>query len=58
MASAPDGREVETRGASAPPPEERVTGLPSFKAMRRQRLVEPRIRDLHYGWTAELIARA
>jgi glycosyltransferase involved in cell wall biosynthesis len=36
----------------------RVSDLPSFKAMRRADLLALGIRDLHYGWTAELIARA
>lgn len=35
-----------------------VTDLPSFKAIRRDHLLALGIRDLHYGWTAELIARA
>lgn len=36
----------------------RVTDLPSFKAIRRDDLLALGIRDLHYGWTAEMIARA
>jgi glycosyltransferase involved in cell wall biosynthesis len=36
----------------------RITDLPSYKAMRRDDLLALDIRDLHYGWTAELIARA
>ena len=36
----------------------RVTDLPSFKAIRRDHLLTLGIRDLHHGWTAELIARA
>lgn len=36
----------------------RVSDLPSFKAIRRQHLLALGIRDLHYGWTAEMIARA
>jgi glycosyltransferase involved in cell wall biosynthesis len=36
----------------------RVTDLPSYKAIRRADLLDLGIRDLHYGWTAELIARA
>lgn len=36
----------------------RVTDLPSFKAIRRDQLLALGVRDLHYGWTAELIARA
>jgi glycosyltransferase involved in cell wall biosynthesis len=35
-----------------------VTDLPSYKAIRRDDLLALGIRDLHYGWTAELIARA
>jgi glycosyltransferase involved in cell wall biosynthesis len=35
-----------------------VTDLPSFKAVRRDHLLALGIQDLHYGWTAELIARA
>lgn len=35
-----------------------VTDLPSFKAIRRSDLLALGIRDLHYGWTAEMIARA
>jgi glycosyltransferase involved in cell wall biosynthesis len=35
-----------------------VTDLPSFKAIRRTDLLSLGIRDLHYGWTAEMIARA
>ncbi len=36
----------------------RLTDLPSFKAVRHEDLVGLGIRDLHYGWTAEMIARA
>jgi glycosyltransferase involved in cell wall biosynthesis len=36
----------------------RVSDLPSFKAIRRDTLLALGIRDLHYGWTAEMIARA
>jgi glycosyltransferase involved in cell wall biosynthesis len=36
----------------------RVTDLPSYKAIRRDDLLALGIRDLHYGWTAEMIARA
>lgn len=36
----------------------RVSDLPSFKAIRRDDLLALGIRDLHYGWTAEMIARA
>ena len=36
----------------------RVSDLPSFKAIRRDDLLALGIRDLRYGWTAELIARA
>jgi glycosyltransferase involved in cell wall biosynthesis len=36
----------------------RLTDLPSFKAIRRADLLALGMRDLHYGWTAELIARA
>lgn len=36
----------------------RVSDLPSFKAIRRDRLLALGVRDLHYGWTSELIARA
>jgi hypothetical protein len=36
----------------------RVTDLPSFKSIRRDDLLALGIRDLHYGWTAEMIARA
>lgn len=36
----------------------RVSDLPSFKAIRRDVLLDLGIRDLHYGWTAELVARA
>jgi len=36
----------------------RVSDLPSFKAIRRDQLLVLGIRDLHYGWTAEMIARA
>lgn len=36
----------------------RVSDLPSFKAIRRADLLALDIRDLHYGWTAEVIARA
>ena len=36
----------------------RVTDLPSFKAIRRDDLLALDIRDLHYGWTAEMVARA
>lgn len=36
----------------------RITDLPSFKAVRRDHLLSLGIRDLHYGWTAEMIARA
>jgi glycosyltransferase involved in cell wall biosynthesis len=35
-----------------------VTDLPSFKAIRRVDLLSLGVRDLHYGWTAEMIARA
>jgi hypothetical protein len=35
-----------------------LTDLPSFKAIRRNDLLALGIRDLHYGWTAEMIARA
>lgn len=35
----------------------RVSDLPSFKAIRREQLLALGIRDLHYGWTAEMIAR-
>lgn len=35
-----------------------VTDLPSYKAIRRDDLLALGIRDLQYGWTAELIARA
>ena len=35
-----------------------VSDLPSFKAIRRDDLLCLGIRDLHYGWTAEMIARA
>lgn len=35
-----------------------VSDLPSFKAIRRDDLLALGIRDLHYGWTAEMIARA
>lgn len=35
-----------------------VTDLPSFKAIRRTDLLFLSIRDLHYGWTAEMIARS
>lgn len=35
-----------------------LTDLPSFKAIRRDDLLALGIRDLHYGWTAEMIARA
>ena len=34
-----------------------VSDLPSFKAIRRDQLLALGIRDLHYGWTAEMIAR-
>ncbi len=36
----------------------RVSDLPSFKAIGRDDLLSLNIRDLHYGWTAEMIARA
>jgi glycosyltransferase involved in cell wall biosynthesis len=36
----------------------RVSDLPSYKAIRRDDLLALGIRDLHYGWTAEMIARA
>ena len=36
----------------------RVSDLPSYKAIRRDDLLSLGIRDLHYGWTAEMIARA
>lgn len=36
----------------------RVTDLPSFKAVRRERLLGLGIQDMHYGWTAEMVARA
>jgi glycosyltransferase involved in cell wall biosynthesis len=36
----------------------RVSDLPSYKAIRRDHLLALDIRDGHYGWTAELIARA
>jgi glycosyltransferase involved in cell wall biosynthesis len=36
----------------------RVSDLPSYKAIRRDHLLTLGIRDLHYGWTAEMIARA
>jgi glycosyltransferase involved in cell wall biosynthesis len=35
-----------------------VSDLPSFKAVGRADLLALGIRDLHYGWTAEMIARA
>jgi len=35
-----------------------VSDLPSYKAIRRTDLLALDIRDLRYGWTAELIARA
>ncbi|MGD9891115.1 MAG: glycosyltransferase family 2 protein, partial [Dehalococcoidia bacterium] len=35
-----------------------VTDLPSFKAIGRVHLLSLGIRDLHYGWTAEMIAHA
>jgi glycosyltransferase involved in cell wall biosynthesis len=35
-----------------------ISDLPSFKAIRRDHLLALGIRDLHYGWTAEMIARA
>ena len=35
-----------------------ISDLPSFKAIRRDHLLTLGIRDLHYGWTAEMIARA
>ena len=35
-----------------------ISDLPSFKAIRRDHLLALGIRDLHYGWTAELVARA
>jgi glycosyltransferase involved in cell wall biosynthesis len=35
----------------------RVSDLPSFKVIRREHLLGLGIRDLHYGWTAEMIAR-
>jgi glycosyltransferase involved in cell wall biosynthesis len=36
----------------------RLSDLPSFKAVRRADLLALGIHDLHYGWTAEMIARA
>lgn len=36
----------------------RLHDLPSFKAIRRADLLALGIEDLHYGWTAEMIARA
>lgn len=36
----------------------RVSDLPSYKAIHRDHLLALGIRDLHYGWTAEMIARA
>jgi len=36
----------------------RVSDLPSYKAIRRDYLLALGIQDLHYGWTAEMIARA
>lgn len=35
-----------------------LTDLPSFKAIRRAELFSLGIIDLHYGWTAEMVARA
>jgi glycosyltransferase involved in cell wall biosynthesis len=35
-----------------------ISDLPSYKAIRRDHLLALGIRDLHYGWTAEMIARA
>jgi len=35
-----------------------ISDLPSFKAIRRSDLLALEIRDLRYGWTAEMIARA
>ena len=35
-----------------------VSDLPSYKAIRKADLLALGIRDLHYGWTAEMIARA
>jgi glycosyltransferase involved in cell wall biosynthesis len=37
---------------------QQVSDLPSFKAVRRSTLLDLGIRDLHYGWTAEMITRA
>ncbi|MFN8559197.1 MAG: hypothetical protein U0531_18275 [Dehalococcoidia bacterium] len=36
----------------------RLSDLPSFKAIGRADLLALGIGDLHYGWTAEMIARA
>ena len=36
----------------------RISDLPSFKAIRRADLLALGIRDLRYGWTAEMVARA
>jgi glycosyltransferase involved in cell wall biosynthesis len=36
----------------------RVSDLPSYKALRRTDLLVLGVRDVHYGWTAELLARA
>lgn len=36
----------------------RLNDLPSYKAIRRSHLLALGVQDLHYGWTAELIARA
>ncbi len=36
----------------------RISDLPSFKAIRRDQLLALGIHDLHYGWTAEMVARA
>ena len=35
-----------------------ISDLPSYKAIRKADLLDLGIRDLRYGWTAELIARA
>ena len=35
-----------------------LSDLPSFKAIRRDTLLGLGIRDLHYGWTAEMVVRA
>jgi hypothetical protein len=36
----------------------RLTDLPSFKAIRRQRLDRLAMRELTYGWTTEMIVKA